>query len=214
MPPLTLSLFGASGATGQALLTQALRHGHFVRAHCRASSAWTPPQGVAMVRGGFDDSAALGALVRDSDAVFVLLGARPPHRDVFCAPATRAIIEAMTTEHVPRLLCLTGAMIAPDAHHLTWPAQAMATLFGRSRPQVAADRASQEALVRESGLRWTIFKPPRLTNGLPIGPLRADATLRVGLRSFVSRAQLAACMLTAAEEGQHIGECVYLSAAV
>lgn len=213
MPPLTLSLVGASGATGQILLTQALQHGHSVRAHCRATSAWTPPQGVAVVRGGFDDPAALGALVRDCDAVFVLLGARPPHRDVFCAPATRAILEAMTTEHVDRILCLTGAMIAPDARHLSWPAQAMAALFGRSRPQVAADRASQEALVRESGLRWTVFKPTRLTNGPPTGRLRADASLRVGLRSFVPRAELVACMLMAAERGQHIGECVYLSAA-
>ena len=213
MLSLAISIFGASGATGRILVRQALEKGHRVHAHCRASSHWTAPSGVTVLRSDFDDSTALDELVRGCDAVLCVLGRRPPHRDVFCAAATRAIIDAMVREHVDHLLCLTGAMIAPDASHLSIPARAMAALFGRSRPAVAADRASQETLVRESGMRWTVFKPPRLTDGRATGRLRASTTLRVGLRSFVPREELAAYMITVAVQKLHVGECVYLSAA-
>jgi hypothetical protein len=165
------------------------------------------------VRSSLDDLIALDTLVRQCDAVFCLLGARPPHRDVFCATATGAIIESMRREHVDRLLCLTGAMVSPEASHLSLPMRTMAALFRRSRPDVAADRASQEMLVRESRLRWTIFKPPRLTSERPTGPVRVNTDLRVNLRSFVPRQALAACLLAAAEQDLFIGESVYLSAA-
>jgi uncharacterized protein YbjT (DUF2867 family) len=165
------------------------------------------------VRSGLDDLSALRRLVQGADAVLYLLGPRPPHRDVFCAAATRTLPEAMAGEHVERLLCLTGAMVAPDPRHVSLPLRAFATAFRPSRPDVAADRASQERLVRESALRWTSFKPPRLTIARRTGRLLVGPRLRVGLLSSVSREALAGCLLDAAEQGLHVGEAVYLSAA-
>lgn len=210
--PITVSIFGASGVTGQCLIQQALDHGHHIRAHCRASSAWTPPEDVSVFRSEFNDLACLRTVVQGSDAVFCLLGTRPPHRDVFCASATQAIVEAMTRERVDRLLCLTGAVSAPQAAHLSISLRAMAALFRQFRPKVAADRDAQEALVCQSHLRWTVFKPSRLTSGPATGHLRANTNLRLGLRSFVSRIELTAHMIMAAEQNLYIGERLYLDA--
>jgi putative NADH-flavin reductase len=46
-----------------------------------------------------------------------------------------------------------------------------------------------------SGLAWTIVKPPRLTSGRLSGRIVAGPDLPVGLRSYVSRADLATFIL-------------------
>ena len=203
---LWLAVFGASGASGRALIDAALDRGHTVRAQCRAASTWTAPGSVEVFRGEPVDPVVARATVAGANAVVLLFGPRPPHRDVFCAAATRTVIEAMKHKEVHRLLCVTGAMAGVDTAHLTFPARLMAAAFRRSRPEVAADRDEQERLVRDSGLAWTLVKPPRLTHSPHVSGCSAAADARIGLRSSISRATLADFMLQAIEQNLHLGE--------
>ncbi|NGZ02856.1 MAG: hypothetical protein CV090_07390 [Nitrospira sp. WS238] len=53
---------------------------------------------------------------------------------------------------------------------------------------------------------WTIVKPLRLTNSPTPARVHADASLRIGLFSKVSRASLAAAILDEIQIGQFVKE--------
>jgi putative NADH-flavin reductase len=61
---------------------------------------------------------------------------------------------------------------------------------------VAADMRGAEEEIRESGLDWTIMRPPRLTSGPATGTYRTAVDRNVHRGVTVSRADLAAYMLT------------------
>lgn len=188
----TVAIFGVSGATGHALAAAAHVRAWPVRGLCRISS--TPPTGVALIRGDLDDVAAVRETLEGATAVCCVLGSRPPYVDVFCAQATRAIVMGMVASGCRRLLCVTGAMIGrlPTRSR---PMEWWGTWFRRRRPAVARDREEQEAVVMHSGLDWTVVKPPRLTDDPPCGRIAAGSDLAVGLRSSLSRADLATFLL-------------------
>ncbi|HEX5746787.1 MAG TPA: NAD(P)H-binding protein [Archangium sp.] len=118
------------------------------------------------------------------------LGPTRPEDPPFCAALTRHIVEEMKRLGVRRLLCITGAMVGDSPGRSVF-FQGMADMFRRSAPEQAADRAEQERLVMESGLDWTVVKPPRLTEGRARGKVRAGASEPVGMLSSISRADLA-----------------------
>lgn len=188
----TIAIFGVSGRTGEALTTAARARSWGVRSLGRISSV--APTGVAMIRADFDDAARVAQVVTGADAVCCVFGPRAPYTDVFCARATRAVVEAMRTVGCRRLLCVTGAMIGPLATR-SRPMAWMRAWFVWRRPAVAADRDEQEAIVMSSGLDWTIVKPPRLTDAGPSDRVAAAPDLPVGLRSVLSRADLAHFLL-------------------
>jgi putative NADH-flavin reductase len=147
-----------------------------------------------VIHGEFQDCGRVRQVVQGADAVCCVLGARPPYADVFCAAATRAVMEAMATAGCRRLLCVTGAMIG-DVPTLSRPMSWLRAWFRWRRPAVARDREDQEAAVVDSPLEWTIIKPPRLTDAGPGGGTVVGPALPVGLRSSVCRADLASFLL-------------------
>ena len=50
---------------------------------------------------------------------------------------------------------------------------------------------AQEAAIAESGLDWTIVKPPRLYDGVATGRIVSGENLPIGLMSKISRADVA-----------------------
>jgi uncharacterized protein YbjT (DUF2867 family) len=90
------------------------------------------------------------------------------------------------------------------------PMRAMAALIKKRLPALVADREKQEAIVAASGLDWTLVKPPRLTNGARADTVHADPALPVGLRSSLSRQDLAGFVFRAAAHGRFVGQRVYV----
>jgi putative NADH-flavin reductase len=188
----TVAIFGVSGRAGHALTAAARARGWSVRSFCRISSV--APTGTAVIHGDFHEPERVRLVVEGARAVCCVVGPRTPYRDVFCALATRAIVGAMEAAGCRRLLCVTGAMIG-DVPTRSRPMSWMRAWFGWRRPAVARDREEQETIVAASTLDWTIVKPPRLTEAEPCGRTAAGPELRVGLRSSISRADLATFLL-------------------
>ena len=205
----TLAVFGITSRTGRALVREATARGWAVRGLARPASPL--PDEIAsahIVRGELSDSARVAETVVDAGAVCLLIGPRAPYTDVFCAAATTAVVAAMHDAGVRRLLCQTGAMIGPG--NRTRPFEWIARSFARRRPAAARDRVAQERVVAESGLDWTIVKPPRLGEGTLRHAVDAGPSLRIGLLSSVTRADLAAFVLDAVEGSRHIGERIFV----
>jgi putative NADH-flavin reductase len=211
---MQLCVFGATGRTGRALVAVALEHGSTVRAFVRARSPALPGPlpGLDVVRGDPARLADVAAALAGSDAVCVLFGPRPSAREPFCAPFTRVIVDAMRDASIHRLVCVTGAMVGTLPANVSVALRAMAAIARRLQPAVMDDRAAQERIVAESGLDWTLVKPPRLTDAAGTGTVHADPALRVGALSRVSRGDLAAFVFRAAAHGRFVHQRVYLRA--
>ncbi len=202
MPTRTLALFGISGRTGHALARAAVDRGWAVRGFARHGSSVPAALGTFVVRGDFMDAPRVAEVVEDTEAVCCVLGPRPPYTEAFCAQATNAIIQAMGDVGVRRIVCQTGALIG--AGNRTFLFERLARSIARRQPAAAEDRVEQERLVQQSGLDWTLVKPPRLTDGVTRHAVKADTSLRVGLLSTINRVDVAAFILDAIERAQYV----------
>jgi len=206
---MRIAVFGATGLTGVEVVRRALGRGHSVAALCRNApepSVFGP--GVDLIEGSPTDPGTVKRAVRGAEAVICVLGPRAPFTDVFCARATRVIVESMKALGVRRLICQTGALVGDYRRNRTFFFEGMGNFFNRRRPAGALDRIEQEREVLNSGLEWTLVKPPRLTQGPARGSVQASEGLVVGMLSSLSRADLADFLLdlvaSPAEGGKRI----------
>ncbi len=140
-----LAITGATGFVGSAVLDEALRQGHTVRALARREQA--PRAGVEWVRGDLGDEAALAALVQGADAVVHVAGLTntpdPAQFEAANVTGTANVLAAMTEAGVKRLVFVSS--------------------LSARQPELSrygASKADAEALVEASGLDWTTVRPP------------------------------------------------------
>lgn len=209
---MQLSVFGATGGTGRALVAVALEHGWSVRAFVRtqAGASLPLPAHLEVVHGDPGRAEDIERAVRGSAAVCCAFGPRPRDPRAFCAPLTQRIVEAMRVAGVRRLVCVTGAMIGDLPANVSPALRTMAVFARRRFPEAMADRAAQEAIVAGSTLDWTLVKPPRLTAGARTGTVHAGPALPVGLRSRIRRQDLAEFMYRAATQDRFVRQRVYV----
>ena len=187
---MIVAVFGASGRTGRAFVQVAAEAGLLQRLHYRTAPTEPSADTATVVVGALNDPTAVREVLRGADAAVVLFGPRPSAPNVFCAAATKSIIAGMRTQQVPRLLCLTGAMIGELPGNVSLGLKLISFGLRRtSQAETMDDRDNQERLVRNSKLMWVAVKPPRLTDGVG-GVVDAGPSVQVGLLSHCSRIAL------------------------
>lgn len=203
MANYTLAIFGITGQTGRALAKVSTARGWSVRGLVRPGSEVTGLEGATIVRGNLSDPVCLAEVVDSTDAVYCVFGPRPPYTEAFCADATAGIIAAMRGNGVQRIICQTGAMIG--AGNRTRPFEWLSAVVGKQQHAVIRDRIEQERLIMDSGLAWTLVKPPRLTNATDIHRVQDGVQLRIGLLSSIGRTSLAHFLLDVLEREDTVG---------
>ena len=216
---MRLLVVGASGATGHQLVDQALQAGHAVTAFVR-DPARLPRTHAALqvVAGDAMRRESLGPAVGGHDAVLCILGAKPEGADAprgqpgvpVCSTGTKHLIEAMTAAGVRRLVVVSSASVGESRGTGRFPAPWVLRTLLR---EVMDDKEIQEAAVRGSGLDWTIVRPVKMTNGPRTGRTQIGPTLRWGLGSKVSRADVAAAMLETLSDANSIGAALTVTGA-
>jgi putative NADH-flavin reductase len=208
---LKITIFGATGGTGACLVEQALAAGHEVTAVVRDPARQGIParlayQGVPAgqrmrtVTADVMDPAAIGPAVAGADAVVSALGPRGTGPTTVSQDSARSIIRAMRDHGVRRLLTVSGSIVtdAGEGPVMRYLVKPLARRTGLRH--VCADMRGAEDEVRASHLDWTIFRPPRLTHKAAAGTYRAAIDRNLPRGYTVSRADLAACMLTLLED--------------
>lgn len=142
---LTLALTGATGFVGKATVDHALASGHRVRALTRREQA--PRDGVTWIAGSLDDDTALARLAEGADAVVHIAGVvNAPTPQGFITgnvDGTRRMVAAAAGQGVRRFVHVSSLSARePDL-----------SLYGKSK-------ALAEDEVRNSGLDWTMIRPP------------------------------------------------------
>jgi hypothetical protein len=105
-----------------------------------------------------------------------------------------------------RYVTLVGAGVREEGESVSLGGRvmgAMLTLLARS---VLADAREHVAAVRESDVRWTVVRAPRLTEGPHTGEVRHGTELRLGLRDTDARANVATFVLDCIEDDLYVGE--------
>jgi putative NADH-flavin reductase len=200
-------VFGASGRTGQHILTKSVEHDHQVTAVTRDPKGF--PSGhatVSVVRGDVTQPPEVASAVAGQDAVLVALGSTTMlKRDPTLVEGMGNIVAAMEDAGVERLVYLAFLGV--------WDGRSQLSVLGRYLVaplilrNVVSDHEEKEKLIRDSGLAWTIVRAPRLTNA------PAGRSYRVGeeitantIVPTISRADVSAFMVEVLVRDEYIGK--------
>ncbi|WP_010545904.1 NAD-dependent epimerase/dehydratase family protein [Sphingomonas elodea] len=160
------ALTGGTGFVGSRLIDLALEAGHQVRALTRRDQP--ARDGVTWVRGDLDATAALAALCSGADAVIHVAG-------VVNAPDREGFAHGNITGTANMLAAAKGAGVRRFVH--------VSSLAGRE-PQLSAygwSKREADALVKASGLNWTIVRPPAIYGPGDLEMLELFRVARFGL---------------------------------
>jgi putative NADH-flavin reductase len=197
---MKLFVIGATGRTGQEIVQQALERGHHVTAFVRSPEAVTlRHERLLVVRGNATDENQLSEAMQNHDAVLSALGPREVFKPSSLLHASAlATIRAMQRSGVKRLLILSAA-----AHFPGIPNRIVSFILRNHM----RDSLAMEKVVQESGLDWTLARPPRLTQQqYTTYRSREGAAPEKGFS--LSRKAVAAFMLDAIEQKKHFQKIV------
>jgi len=221
---MKLTIFAATGGIGRHVLEQAAAAGHDVTAVVRNPKK-LPEQVREKVRTVTADLAgpdldALKSAVAGADAVLSGLGPRTLSEAGITSRGTRVIVDAMKATDARRIVVVSAAPIGtvpspgrpnPPKHD---PGEGffMRNLLSPMIKTVLrkhyADLALMEDILRDSGLNWTVMRPPRLTDKPLTRTYRSayGQNLRGGLT--ISRADVADLMLRVLEQPASINQAI------
>jgi putative NADH-flavin reductase len=218
---MRLTIFAATGGIGGHVLEQAVASGHDVTAVVRNPSRLRK-RDIRIVTADLaaPDPGVLESAVKGADAVLSGLGARSASEAGIAWQGTRAIVAAMKATGIRRIVVVSAAPIGtvPSPGRLNPPKHDpgdgffMRHLFSpltkAALSKHYADLAQMEDVLRDSGLDWTVVRPPRLTDKPLTGAYRMarGQNLRRGL--FISRADVAQFMLRVLDQPDTIRQAI------
>lgn len=210
---MKIVIFGATGGTGRAAVEQALAAGHTVTAFARTpSKLGLAHPALRTVQGDILDAEAVRVAVEGKDAVLCCVGAPPASQDRIRERGSAVLVAAMDAAGVSRLVSLSSHGIAESAVELPWYMRWLVVPLYLRR--VFADHEAQEAVVRGSGLDWTLVRPPHLTDGQPAAKLYHGTGFDPQkARMSIARADVAAFMLAQLGVSTYQQQTVVVSAA-
>jgi putative NADH-flavin reductase len=173
-------ILGASGGVGRLAVQEAQAAGHAVTAQGRSAERLAAlPEPVRRVVADPRDVVALAAAVAGLDAVLYALGESGFGPTTLFSDSTRALVEAMRRCGVPRLVAITGVGAGETRGHGGFVYDRI--VFPLFTARKYADKDRQEALIRASGLDWTILRPAPFAGSAGAAPLEVHETVVPGL---------------------------------
>jgi putative NADH-flavin reductase len=207
---MKLLVLGATGGIGREIVRQAAERNHevtaFVRAPERLKSIGAR---FGVIRGDPLSSAELARAIEDQDAILSGFGPRVPIAKTDSNLLHRfgvALSEAMRKVGLRRAVIVSTAFLFKDS--ILPPTNLVGRLFF---PNMVADATEMESFFQKSGLDWTLVRPPRLTNGRRRNRYRVREGHLPGFGFTISRADVAAFMIRAAENRAFIQKVVGIS---
>lgn len=203
---MQLTVFGATGRTGQPLVRQALSAGHTVVAFARTPAKLDATHdSLRIVQGDVMDPEPVHAAIDGADAVLSALGHTAGTPNDMQTVGTRHIINAMQAHSVRRLVSLAGAAVRHPRDTPSWGDRFMTWMMETFAGTMLNDVRRHAELIRATDLDWMIVRPPRLTNGPHTGAYQTGY-LQMGPTASISRADVADFMLHCATSGDFVRE--------
>jgi putative NADH-flavin reductase len=200
---MKLLIFGATGATGQHLVEQALNLGHVVTAFARTPSKLAIRHAhLSIVEGDVLEKASVENVMPGHDAVLSVLG-DGAKRSTLRRDGTFQIMKAMRKAGISRLIS-TSTLGVRDSRQVLSPMYKY-FLVPFILKHAFADHEHQEECIEESKLNWTIVRPAALTNGPFTGSYRHGfPATEKKLKLKISRADVADFILQQLNDNRYL----------
>lgn len=199
---MRIAVFGATGETGRHVMDQALEAGHEVTVLVRNPVALDVKHDrLNVVVGSVGETRRVEEVVRGQDVVISALGTNQRGPVSVCTDGARAILSAMESHDVRRLVVVSAHGAAESHDRSLYVLMVWAMLRYKMR-----DKEQMESLIRASSVDWTTVRPPALTEGSRTGAYRIGTDLPVKINSNISRADLAEFLLSEAVENTYVRE--------
>ncbi len=210
---MKIALFGATGAAGLIILDRALAAGHTVTAYVRDPGKLGPTRpGLTVIEGQLDDAAAIDRAIAGQDAVISLLGPKGDSAGLPVSKGTALMVAAMQRHGVKRLIATATPSAKDPSDRFSLPFALAVTMIRALVRGAYDDIIATAAVVRDSGLDWTLARLPMLADP------KSGATVQAGyvgdgqLRLFsLSRNALADFLIAEATDPHWIGKAPALS---
>jgi putative NADH-flavin reductase len=201
-------IVGATGGLGMEMLRRAPERGHEATALARdPSTVQGQDERLRAVRGDVLDPASVESAVRGQDAVLSALGTPNPRKpSTLLSEGTKNLVDAMKRNGVERLVCVT-ILGTGDSGRRHGRLFYKLFVLGYFVKPMLEDKERQEVVIRQSGLEWTIVRPPRYTDEPESGNYRVitDSGGRIGK---IGRKDLAGFMLVQLDDTSHVRRAV------
>ena len=204
---MKIIVLGGTGGTGLEIVRQAVERGHAVTAFVRSPERLKPfEKRIAIRKGDLLNESELAGAIQGHDAVLSGFGPRVPVAKTdthLMQQFGEALTKAMSRTAVKRVIVESVAFLFKDS--ILPPAYLVGRLLF---PGIVADASAMERLFQDSGLDWTITRPPELTDKPYTGKyrVREGHLPRFGFK--ISRADVADFMITTAEKHAFAGRIV------
>ncbi len=166
-------VLGAAGKTGRLVVDKAIRAGHEVTAllhetHEKTENAFAPS--VLVVHGDVRNPSRLDQVITGQEAVIDVVGGTKPYLETDLeSGAARVVIDVMKRNEVKRLIVVSAMGVADSKEHAGFFYEHLLMplfLGGTMR-----DKARMETEVEQSGLDFTIVRPPLLKDSDETGQI-------------------------------------------
>jgi putative NADH-flavin reductase len=194
---MKLAVFGASGGTGKHVVRQALSRGYDVVAVVRRPDALAlTDERLSVRRGDALDPDSIARAIEGSETVISALGSpagRTP-TTIYSAGISN-IVAALPAAGASRLVAISAAPAGPRSEVgaferlVAYPL--LEVFFGASYD----DMRRMEGVLSNSGVGWTVFRPPKLTDREAKGNYRTSATGALPHAYAITRGDLATAIL-------------------
>ena len=196
-------VLGATGGIGLEIVRQAIHHGHSVTAFVRSPEPLKSfADRITIRQGDLLNPAELAKAISGHDAILSGFGPRVPIAKTdanLLRNFATALTTAMHHSGVRRAVIVSTAFLFKDS--IVPPTYLFGRLFF---PGVVIDASAMEQIFMQSGLDWTIVRPPQLTEKPFTGKYRVRTGHLPRFGFNISRADVAHFFLKAVEDPSSI----------
>ncbi len=206
-----ISLFGASGKTGQEFLKLALARGYAVKALVRnPGKIMQAHPNLEILQGDILHPAEVAGTVAGTDVVVSVFGHVKGSPEWLQTNGTLNIVEAMKKADVRKIVSLSGGGLPYVADKPKLPDKIIRTMMKLLVPKVLNDAIKHAQILQQSNLDWIIVRAPRLNTTPAKGSYRVG-WVGVNASTQIGRADLADFILKQVEDESFIGKMPFVS---
>jgi putative NADH-flavin reductase len=166
---MKVTIFGATGFSGQGILVEALKQGHEVTILVRdASKVQFKHKNLTLVEGNVLDAQMVASVLHHQEAVIQCLGvggkgdAKPT---TFISDATKVIVDEMQKQNINRLIAMSNVGAGNSIAFQPWVfTKIILPYFMKWLKVIIEDKNRMEPIIMNSNLDWTIVRCPNIVD--------------------------------------------------
>ena len=196
---MKVTIFGATGFSGQAILADSIKQGHEVTILVRdTSKVQIKHQNLTIVEGNVLNPQTVASVLHHQEAVIQCLGVSGKgdgKPTTFISDATKIIVDEMQNQKIKRLIAMSNVGAGNSIAFQPWFfTKIILPYFMKWLKVIIEDKNRMEPIIMNSNLDWTIVRCPNIVDKPAKG--RCNATLDgKGLKLSITLSDLSKFMV-------------------